>query len=944
MSSLSITSTPQDQINPSVAGSDHSILQGMRSRRDRRDDMATVPNASQDETPMKKQIRPDATAPVAPAKPSEHDMEVHTPHGTPPPNEVIAPCPISVADKDALIAYKDVTAAFAVDISSSTRADGILTQEKMAVLENYSYLTREAKSRARVLPWCETANPPIKIPNVMELCPTWGTDPTVLITDRDHQNLLRQCSLWFLLTDGYINRSNIRNFASGVGEQGLHGKACVVIVFRTRPSRPTHCNISVGQAIFALAPDCAFLFHDVGTEEVYILQCKGCFRALLPDRKAEIIVDDSVSWNSIPRTSYDKLASIAVPRPREVGHDSIILESGRIVHFDDLYSDKLHPNLATEILDHDDNLKSVLLAAQNGGKSREIESWVSKQKVSRKSIAHIDRPDLGGSALRQVKTLVKEIKDSVYHPDLLEALRQNLRESHQRNWDSFISSNAINGDSVDRRNIVVDDALARVRLNRESPSSPAMMSTVSPRPVGQSFESSPEPYRPVAQSPFFNPNAPIFNPTTSYMPPPPPRLPPVELPVRSSESELPYPISPPQGSPYLFPHSPHFNHFSSPPHFPQSPFPNNPELSQLLYMKGYKLPSGPAAPQPFCGQCSLCKTQNAQLALLLKARPVDVETEGDFPTPSSYSDIRFPLAMGNFPETDIISSFLSCEKCAHFIRVVGSSPLDDSIKGAIPLVPLSNEMNRDSVLGEIDIALEGRFNKSILDQAFLSILYSKLDEAIADGNGSRLLADALRWQCRNFMPHISLPASLGSSFDPAEQAVYHPLSTTMSAILPSLEGSGPNSLVQYPVDGFVTLLKGSLDLGLAKASDDIVKQAIFQRLLYHLVEQHIVLNEQEGVDAAAKELREILQAHNPYNFDFDDLQGTYLLDEDARESFQRLKDVFDGVRKNCSGPLWSFLRLMRDTPWEASGPGIFWETVKKSDGFQKLTEDFKEPG
>ncbi|KAL8924304.1 MAG: hypothetical protein Q9208_004085 [Pyrenodesmia sp. 3 TL-2023] len=902
----------------------------MRARRDRRESTIALPDASQADTPLATVNQPsNATTTTASVRhsgedaQSQHQRKVPTPRATrsqAQQNQSSASCPIGVAGKGPLIPYKDVATAFAIDISWSTSYEGILMQEKQAILDLSSHLSPEATARARVLPWHEKAEPPIKTHQTNELSPGWGTDPTVLISDSDHQSLLRHCSLWFLLTDGVIDTREIRKFALGVGENGLHGKACVVILFGARPSQPAKCNISVGQAVFAVAPDCAFLFHDVSTEEVYILQCKGCFRALLPSHQTDVVVDDSVGWREIPRTSYDKLACMAVPKPRDVDHNAIILESGRIVHLNNLYHGTIGPNMAAEILDSDDNLKSILLAAQNHGNSREIENWVSKQRTSRKAAAlYTDRPDLDGSALRQVKTLVTAMRGTIYHPDLLEALQQNLRESHQRNWTNFIHSIGLNSDTIDRRNTVVNDALARVRLNRDSTSSPSMMSPVSPRPNSQSSYDAFQPYRSVNQSPQIGP------PVSDY-PPPAPRLPHIEIPIRTRQSNMQTSMSPVQGPPFWPPAPPARGtpYAPSPAYVPQSPFPKNPELSQLLYMKGYELGSGPAAAQPFRGLCSLCGDGNSPLALLLKARPSDVETEGDFPTANSHSDIRYPLAMGNFPETDIISSVVSCEKCADFIRSIRTSPLDDSIKGAIPLVPLAKETNRDSMLKEIDIALEQRFNTSILDQTFLSILYSKLDEVTADDNGSKLLADALHWQCRNFMPHISLPATLSSSFDPSEQLVSRPLSTTMSAIFSNFDGS--DSLVQYPVDGFVTLVKASIDLDLVSPSADSVKKAVFQRFLFHFVEQQAVLREQEGDDAANEELQRILQ--QPADMIFEALQGTYLLDEDAHESFQRLKFAYECIRQDYGNAVCYFLRLMGSTPWAQGGPEEYFKAVR----------------
>ena len=190
-------------------------------------------------------------------------------------------------------------------------------------------------------------------------------------------------------------------------------------------------------------------------------------------------------------------------------------------------------------------------------------------------------------------------------------------------------------------------------------------------------------------------------------------------------------------------------------------------------------------------------------------------------------------------------------------------------------------MKRDSVLKEIDIALEQRFNVSILDQTFLSILYSKLDDVTTDNFPiSDLLVSVLRWQCRNFISQISLPASLSSSFDPADELVYTSLSTTMSAVLPSIDTSGPNSLVQYPIDGFITLLKGFLDLNLVNLADDIVRKAVFQRFLFHLAEQQTALREDRGANAATAELCRVLRGEigglitDSFSAEVEALEGT----------------------------------------------------------------------
>lgn len=853
-----------------------------------------------------------------------------------------------------ILPYRDATIAFAVDVSYSTSFD-ILHQEIQAVDRLAHTLSATARDRAHVLPWQSVACQPIPLSSITSLHSSGGTNPTVLNSDSRHKHVLQNCSMWFLLTDGEIDTSDVRDFALGIGEEGLHGKACVTILFGHRPLRPVSCNISVGQAVFAVAPDCAFLFQDVDSKEIFVFQCKGCFRKFLPHTTTEIVLDYKTSWRDLPQIPYEEIANITVPKPRRVGMNTAILTSGQFVNLEDLYHNRLSPEVVARIFDNDDDLKSVLLTAQSRGKSREIEDWISKQRMSQKTQEYFDRPDANNNASRTLKTLVVALKGQTRNSHLETTYRRKLREAHHVNWASFISSITIAQDQMVQRNTVIDDALARVKMSRETPSSPAMMSPVSPRPDVHPSKSwsSLHPGRHISHS-------------STYLPPPPPKIPLAQLYPRQSLINPLATASEGGYQPYGF-SSAHHRAFGPPagyqlpgnysatgqwtapsmPSWPQHPhplaFPGNPELSHLLYMKGYKLGSGPAAAQPFRGFCTLCEDESSLLTFLLKVGPAEEETEGGFPVPNSHAEIRFPLAMGNFAETDIISSYLCCEKCAYFVRELGTSPEDERVTGAIPLVPLSNEMNRDSTLKEIDVALDKRFHVTILDQIFLSILYKKLDDVTAENLPEhQLLRKALHWQCRNFLSQISLPNTLSTSFDPSEDVVFTSLSSTMSAVLPSIHTSGPNNLIYYPVDGFITLLKGALELGVIIPSDDLVKRAVSQRFLFHLAEQQYMLRKDIGISEATKELGRILSGENggvsPDRFcaEVEALEGTYLLESDIWDAFRRLKDVFRYVERDCGAAIRLFLQLMVDMPWKDGPAEEMFDLAKGAYGNSKL--------
>lgn len=830
------------------------------------------------------------------------------------------------------IPYTEVAPVFAVDVSWSTRGR-ILEQEQRAVADLTALLSPSKRSEAWVIPWSSTVHQPIAALEVHEIRSSAGTVPAVLMKEHAQCRLLQQSKLWFLLTDGEIGSVNLQNFAFGIANRGLHGKASVTILFGSRPRRPLSCNISVGQAVFAVTPDCAFLFYDVDTEELFIFQCKGCFRGILEGAASQIILDKSTSWKDLPRTTFAQLAKVAVPEPRALNANTILLSNGHPVDLEDLYSNRLSSTAVAEILDNDDNLKSVLLVAQSRRRSDDIERWLSGQKEARKVTKDSDRPDVDGKALELIGRLTTAMRAETPDPTLEKSIRKQLRDAHLRNWTSFLRSMKSTAEVSAQRFTVVNDALSRVQLSRDSPSSPAMLSPVSPggsrrRPVVPL-----DPWATPAQSYRVEQRNSYASPPPAPVPLNPPRngrLESVGLlnPESHPASFLTYGSQPQISTSDA--DSLHLDTSAMPsPHGPYRPvpFPSNSELSRLLYMKSYKLGMGTLATQAFCGKCGLCEDESSPLALLLKAQPSDCETEGGFPEPGSHQRIIYPLAMGSFPETDIVSSFLCCEKCAHFVRILGHSPVDDEIKGLVPLVPIQTDNNRELKLREIDSALDGRFDLSILDQVFLSMLYQKLDDITTENPlETRLLSKALAWEATNFATQILLKDDLASLEVNGSGGANSLLAQTLSQ-LRIMDTGGPCSLVEYPVDGFVTLLKGTFARNPTLASEDVVKRAMFQRFVFHLAEQQSMMREAVGVVNATEALRQVLAGQtggldqSRFCAEVEALEDTYLFEPDAMESFRRLRTVFSHIERDCGPAIRLFLQLMADLPWK-DGPAV----------------------
>lgn len=485
-------------------------------------------------------------------------------------------------------------------------------------------------------------------------------------------------------------------------------------------------------------------------------------------------------------------------------------------------------------------------------------------------------------------------------------MKRRLREAHLANWTSFLVSAESMKDQVAQRNTVLEDAMSRVELSEESPGSPMMLSPVSPRPGSSRFQPSPPP-------PPKPHNAQLPQPLPPYIRPSKGRG--MGAPRNGLDSRR-LNNSPNQ-------REERYSSYSERNYLP-SPFPENPEMSKLLWMKGYKLESRWSASEACRGRCGLCEDETSPLALLLKAKPSDCATEGDFPAPQSHQQIIYPMAMYNFPETDVISSFLCCEKCAYFVRRLGFSPLDDKITGAIPLISNSEGQNRRIKLQEIDVVLEGRFDTTILDQIFLSLLYEKLDDVIkTELPGTYLFAKALRWEAKNLASTVLLHTELSTCFDsPQETVGKESLSWAMSSQLQKVAPTVSMDLLRYPVGGFVTLLKGYLDDDRVFQAEDIVMKAVFQRLLFYLAEQQFDLREQIGLELARQELGRVLSGESGglvvsrFRAEVEALEGTYLLEPDAVESFRRLQPWFGIIERDCAPAIRLFLQLMTDLTWQ----------------------------
>ena len=200
---------------------------------------------------------------------------------------------------------------------------------------------------------------------------------------------------------------------------------------------PARCNISVGIAIFAVSPHCLFLFHD--GEKLFILQAKGCFNILLPrsgDAYMQPELNDHTAWDDLPSTSFEDLARVIVPPPREVSAEQIAFQEDLNVNMQDLYAGAVDQEDVGAILKNEDNIKSLVMAEVTRGHGPKLQTWLQKQHRDVPVLTN-NRPDVGGKAQRGITDILRHIKRGK-NSHVLDESRAKIREAHQTNWRQFV--------------------------------------------------------------------------------------------------------------------------------------------------------------------------------------------------------------------------------------------------------------------------------------------------------------------------------------------------------------------------------------------------------------------------------------------------------------------------------------------------------------------------
>ncbi|XRM48891.1 hypothetical protein ABZX51_011796 [Aspergillus tubingensis] len=338
------------------------------------------------------------------------------------------------------LALGQLPLTFAIDVSQSTLGP-VLRKEQDAIREICGdSMPPDLVSRSSILPWCHTAFQSMRIADIENLS-SWGrTDPGALLNSPACKSKLQDASIWLLLTDGQITEPLVQKFAHDISAAGIQGTACVIILFGYPESSPFRCNISVGMSVFAVAPHCIFLFSDVRTGILYVLQAKGNFSNILPAEKQFVPFGERTEWADLVTIRYDDLKRVKVPRPIKMSRDIVILPNG--VHFDmnSIYTGLISETDTLHLLSNYAALDRVILAAKTQGQIDKIQSWISNSRRTMDSMDKIllgPREDLGGEAKRVLLSLLTFLGGDGSRP---QSLWQAILKSNQSSTAEFIKS------------------------------------------------------------------------------------------------------------------------------------------------------------------------------------------------------------------------------------------------------------------------------------------------------------------------------------------------------------------------------------------------------------------------------------------------------------------------------------------------------------------------
>ncbi|KAF7554765.1 hypothetical protein G7Z17_g2637 [Cylindrodendrum hubeiense] len=379
----------------------------------------------------------------------------------------------------------------------------------------------------------------------------------------------------------------------------------------------------------------------------------------------------------------------------------------------------------------------------------------------------------------------------------------------------------------------------------------------------------------------------------------------------------------------------------------------------------------------FSGSCPKCGRSGEVLAIFLTA-PVTANITENIPLPGSLSKLTYPLTMGNYAETDIISNTLVCDSCAAEIARCGVTPRNETIAGVLPLV--SYNKNQLSWVQTLHQATEQRFDRLDLPLVFLAILFTKLERLLSvEETTHPSLRDALEWECNMILSQVVIQGTSASGISHFGTGAVDEL--LLQHFRDAMNPKKASLLLRYPMDGFIV---ANAAVSNSKYNPVLNKEKrksiVLLRLLYHLVENYRAYGKENGevqlhaaktlllllddpsgprslfrwksvrqfsvifksVEDLRKHLRENANLGSyKLSVTISDLLGTPLLSEVNLADFRRLGVLFSWIESQTGHAIAVFVHhLMRFETEECSSEKLF----QKLRDLPEVREALADPG
>jgi hypothetical protein len=270
----------------------------------------------------------------------------------------------------------------------------------------------------------------------------------------------------------------------------------------------------------------------------------------------------------------------------------------------------------------------------------------------------------------------------------------------------------------------------------------------------------------------------------------------------------------------------------------------------------------------FRARCPMCLIDEAVMALLLCV-PSHPSATDHFPTPGSQANVAYPLALGNFPEVDIVSVDVCCYFCAFYFASEGWTPSRERVRRALPLVAYAP--NKAAYASQISSALERRFGMTTALLAFVSILVTSIERRQPPATGASdtaaveytLWRESLEWVLCELMRSVACPERLeGVSARKPRGVVEVQLAQNLRQLL---DGTSP-SLLEYPLEGFVAVILLGQRMPttpehskhLAAVATNTRRKAVWLRLLFELLQGYLQYQSKHGSPATRQRVAELL--------------------------------------------------------------------------------------